>query len=107
MSEAVVIAIITVIGGGLIGVWVEMVRHRRKETKVVEQTEAIPQVATTIARELTSNSGTSTYDIIRDIRDDIKCIKKDQAKQGERLARVEAHVDGVKSRLEDHLKTNG
>lgn len=64
MSEAVLITMITVFGGGLVGVWVELVRARRA---------------------VTPNSGNS-------MRDVVDRIETTQRKHGERLARVETSI---------------
>lgn len=64
MSDAVLITVVTVFGGGLVGVWVELIRARKA---------------------VTPNSGKS-------MRDAVDRIEATQRKHGERLARVETSI---------------
>lgn len=70
MSDAVIITLISVVGGGMIGVWVELIRARKA---------------------VTPNGGTS-------LRDAVDRIEATQRKHGERLARVETSIKHLAER---------
>jgi len=69
MSDAVMIAVISALGLVLSGVLVELVRTRKA---------------------VGSNGGSSLHDGLKDVRIDVREIRKEQTKQGERIAKLEA-----------------
>lgn len=68
MSEAVLITAITVFGGGLLAVWIEQIRTRKA---------------------VGSNGGSTLHDGMAEVRRDVREIRKEQTKQGERIAKLE------------------
>lgn len=81
MTEAVLIAIVTVLGGIL----VELIRARRQQNTVVGA--------------VTSNGGSSMRDLLDRVAEDVKEIRAEQNKHGARLAVVEARVSDQLIRL--------
>lgn len=79
MSVEVTVTLITT-GGlilvALIGVWVEQVRTRRK--------------AQTVVTAVTPNGGESMRDAVNRIERDVREVRVEQNRQGQRLAAVEA-----------------
>lgn len=71
LTEALLIAIVTALGGVL----VELVKARKRQDKVVH--------------EVTSNSGSSMKDAMARIEDAIGELRKGQSRNSERLATLE------------------
>lgn len=85
MSEPVLIASITAIGLILSGVFVELVRARKRQDKVVhEMTPNGP------------NGGSSIRDLIDAAALDLRQLRAEMSRNGERLAALEA-VMGVQT----------
>lgn len=80
MSEPVMVAVVSALGLVLSGVLVELIRARKRQDKVVA--------------EVTPNGGGSMRDIAARIEAQVDRIRDTQVVQGERLAKVEAKVEG-------------
>jgi hypothetical protein len=82
MPTEVTITLITT-GGlvlvALIGVWIELIRSRKRQDSVVTA--------------VTPNSGSSMRDVVGRIEATVDRMREAQVGQGERLARVEAKVE--------------
>lgn len=74
MTESVILALIGLVGGGgLLGVYIELIRTRRA---------------------VGSNGGTSLHDGMRELRTDVREMRTEQAKQGRKIAALEARTGG-------------
>lgn len=85
MTDPVLVTLITTAGVvfvALVGVWVELIRTRKQQTKVVT--------------EVTPNGGASMKDALGRIESDLREVRTEQSKQGARIATVNARFD-------DHL----
>lgn len=78
MSDAVLIAAITVLGGGVFGVWVELIRNRKRQETVV--------------REVSPNGGASMKDALARLEQDTRAMREQLGRNSERLAALEAVV---------------
>ena len=86
MSEAVLIALITVFGA----VVVEIIRRERAQKANEEKLNAM-------LGQMTPNGGSSMHDTVTAIGKTLDDVRKTQGKHGERLAAVEAHVEHLRS----------
>lgn len=70
MSEPMILGLIGLVGGGgLLGVYIELIKTRRA---------------------VGTNGGSTLHDGMRELRTDVREIRKEQTKQGQRIAALEA-----------------